>query len=497
MGYDEMIYSELGFKLTKGTFNATENLYAYRWTVVLVLGILYKIFGVSDIANVLFSVIPLLVSLFLMLKILEKEHSAYKLIAVCFLFCSPIHLIYLEKPMPDVWVEMGMLMCFWSYYDIRFPSNKSFKINHILFVLGFVIVFLAKESFLIFYPYFLFLMIKDVIQRKRIEFWKMTAILTGLFLVGYFLYFKLQYGNAFVRVDAIFNNRFVDDCSYDKQPFSATIERISYKLWSDLIRNGFLIPVGFLVLLIPKSITLKIAERHTFIFQSLVAFLLLSNFMSISYTEYVPLCYASRHYIFLLPLLGISFSIGLDYLKSTEIWFKILLVTTFIIQLIASLKMDYENTWMLFIPILAGVVAYHFMSNVKILTIFIGIGLLSQYYQRLNYHKKLHVREQKELILRLNQENLSKMRVVTDPVFSSICKFYLGYDTSKIEVLEHKEYSDKLQNVPTYVILNGTTAFYSGLNWEDYPDYIRYWPVRMERFYQNEGGEIFRLKTQK
>ena len=495
LGYDDLEYVKLAKDFSRGKFVIEENLYAYRWVVIIPLAIFYKIFGITDFSNAVITIIPTLFILYFTLKLLKTFSFQSKLIAVLFIIFSPIHLLYLEKPMPDIWVELGFLLCFSSYYGLKYV-NQSTKNCIFQFIIGAIILFLSKESFLVIYPYFLVLFVLDIRAKQNLLFWK--AIFLGLiiFLALYFGGFYLTKGNAFARLSAIFHNRYISTCSYDLQPIGVLIDRILYKLWLDLIRNGFLIPIGFLIVLIKKK---EVDAPSKFILWSTVAMLLLSNFMTILYTSYVPLCNDARHFLFVIPLLAITFAIGIQNFKLFSLKDILLIVSTLVIQLTISVYQDYENTWLLYLPLIAAVLLFYFTKNKPIFIFLVAISLFAQYVHTMSYNKKIHYSEQKQLFEFIKNDAAPQIRIITDPCNKEQGGLFYKYDTTRIQIFEFEEFSSEMKkdkNVKTFIILNGMTAYLSKMGWEDYPDYVHNFNTTMTKVYFNQGGEVFLWKPE-
>ncbi|NJL74134.1 MAG: hypothetical protein HC892_02920 [Saprospiraceae bacterium] len=202
-GYDELEYCHLAHQLIRGDFEHSNNLYAYRYVGFLPLAGSYILLGVNDFANFIVTVVAAIAILFFVLKLLPSVGFFAKGLSVLLLICNPIHLLYLEKPMPDVWVELGFLLCFYSYYRIRFTLPLNITAFSLLFVGGAVLIFLAKETFLIFYPYFLVLLVVDVFKKQRLQFWIQSISGILIFIIIYLFIYQIIFENAFARVEAI------------------------------------------------------------------------------------------------------------------------------------------------------------------------------------------------------------------------------------------------------------------------------------------------------
>ncbi len=176
LGYDELEYAHLAQQLLDGSFTHGNNLYAYRYAGFVPLALSYVVFGIGDFANFSVTLLTLLTLIFLILKMLPSIDNVSKWLAALLMICHPMHLLYLEKPMPDIIVSLGFLLCFYGYYQIRFIANTNSGEAATLFITGAILTFLAKETFLIFYPYFLALLLCNVLQKQRWSFWKWTLL---------------------------------------------------------------------------------------------------------------------------------------------------------------------------------------------------------------------------------------------------------------------------------------------------------------------------------
>jgi len=491
-GYDDIEYIKLAKDIIFGTYKIDNNLYSYRWTVILPLGGLYKIFGINDFSNFIFNVIPRLLIVYFTLRLISNFTNSTKLIVVLFISFLPIHLSYLEKPMPDVWIELGFLLCFSAYYGLKYLQYKN-KYSVIQFTIGAIIIFLAKETFLVLYPFFLILFVFDIKSKKNISFWKGTVIALASFIIFYFLGFYISTGNAFARINAIFQYRYIGSCSYDLLPLNVLIDRIAFMLWFDLIRKGFLIPIGFFVLLFKKNLK----PQYRFILWSTISMLLLSNFMTILYTSYSPLSYDARHYMFLIPLLALTFSIGIENYNLLSTKDIIIVSIALFFQLIVSYLRHYENVWYYYIPLIICFIYYHYYQNRVRFFIILSITLMVPFIQLMHYNTTIYYEEQKQIFEIIKNENNTPYRIVTDPCNTELGKFYIKYQLDKAQIIEFKDFTPEMrkdQSIKTYIVLNGYTAFLANIRWDDYPDYVHNFENTMIKHFKNKGGEIFLWK---
>nr|MBS0037899.1 hypothetical protein [Saprospiraceae bacterium] len=399
---------------------------------------------------------------------------------------------YLAKPMPDVLVELGFLLCFVAYYRTSFTTEKRMTPALVLFVMGTLLIFLSKETFLIIYPFFLLLLAADLWKRERWEFWKKVLFSVIAFLLFYFLYYWVATGNPLMRVEALFHDRYISECTYDLQPTEVMIRRIAYGMWFNFMKFGALIPIGF-VLLLSKKYALSQGER--FIFFSYLAVLLLSNFMTISYTSYVPLCDDTRHFLFVYPIAAMVVIIGFSHLNKMGLKHRAIIALTLILQWYITSSTYPENYFFIFIPIALGVFFWGKWKVTWPWALLVISGLFYQYISNVQYHRILNFPKQKKLIEYVLEKE-APVLIVTDPANSRIGNFYAGYRPEKHLFLSYKAYSelDSLPEGPVFFISNGMTSYHSNINWEEVPREITDAPQQLNPVMKNEAGEVYLLR---
>lgn len=489
-GFDELTYSTLAHDLFEGNLDKKLNLFSYRLGIILPLALSYFLFGINDFSNMIPSLLALLVTLFILLKYLRPFPMVIKIICALYFICFPIHLMYLAKPMPDIIVELGFLLCFSAY----FLSSYSLKTKNdqlwVLFLIGGILIFLSKETFLIIYPFFLLLLISDLRAKKKHQFWKKSLLAVFIFLIGYFIYFYLSTGNPIIRVDAIFHERYISECSYEFQPLSILLKRVSYELWVDFMQWGVLIPVGFLMLL-SKKYDLSKGER--FILKSYLAMLLISNFMTISYTDYVPLCNDVRHFLFVFPLGVLGLGIGLKYLPKMNPATILIIGSTIIIQGLLCEYLLPETYWTIFLPLGAGVILWGFTKTRHLAVFLIITGIIMQFYHNAEYNLRTNHPAQKELIYFVISKP-GKMNVITDSANTRLAKMYSQYANENISFFRYHDFDGDINfgDTPTYVILNGMTAWFSKVDWSEVPDEFKEESDALQLLFSNEIGKVFK-----
>lgn len=489
-GYDELEYARLAYQLTTGEFRHDDNPYSYRYTTFVPLSLIYILFGMNDLANNLFTLLAFIALLSLVLSYLKYYPLPSRIVAAGFLTFVPIHLVFVGKPMPDVFVEIGTFLMIWGY--LRSKEDSKIKMALFMFSTGAILVFFAKETFLLLYPFFIFLIVEDLRKGNSLAFWWRAVLIIIAVLIIWAIGNFLFLGNALSRVHAIFNNRYVGACSYDFLPFSVTIERIGYTLWVAFIRKGMLLPFITAIGLWRLNV---LTANEKFILRTWFILLLLSNFMTISYHGYVPLCDDPRHYMFTLPFGGIIMAMAIKYLDQIpqqSLGLSLVALTLFVA---IGVYFQHEVTWSLGVIWAIGIGIAFIIKHQWLVSLILTIGISIFYFQTINYHDKIDHYAQRELInWALKAPGEHKM-VLADPGNINIGNFYSAYDTLSVEWVDMKE-TPVIPDAPDkykYLIINGMTLYMSGMQWDQLPEYARFAHEKYQKRFENNAGVVYEI----
>lgn len=488
-GYDEMWYSKIAASVIKGEFTHF-HLYCFRYAMILPLALIYKIVGINDFSNFLFNIIQHWVVIYIILQFLQSYTARTKWLAILYYTCLPIITLYIEKPMPDIVVMTGFSMMVYGYYQVRFLNKENSKTALLWFVIGAIFAFWAKETFLIFYPIFLFLAGYDTFyQKSRIYFWKWTSLILTAFLAFYFLGNYLWFGDALKRVHTISAFSYVHDCSYDHQPLSVLFKRVYYELWFAFIRNAILLPVIFLPLLWKKSIP----SAFLFLYASWLVSMLLANFMTISYSSYVPLCPDPRHFMFAFPIGACVFAIGIEFVRK-NIYLLLFSIAASVMMLYISIVNQYEITWFLFIPLIAGLILMY-LDKPNEAVVVICLGIMSMYITHAMYNDKTNYKDQKKLPQYILENAKEKSLVVTDAANVNISNFIGKFDTTMVNFVDYAAFDtiSKSGYQKKYLIMNGMTMYLANQEWDKLPEFAKTAHEKLPKVYENKSGAVYLL----
>ncbi|MEM8584289.1 MAG: hypothetical protein AAGF87_08475 [Bacteroidota bacterium] len=348
-GYDDMHYARLSYNLLHGEMDFADH-YSYRWPVLGFTALSYALFGVSDFATALPSLLLSLGILFLVYW--HFKHSVY-LILLSILLCCSIkwHVFYSDKITPDIYVSFFLFLA-WSVYT-RFSGDRFVFLNSIIFASSLFLAFLSKGTVLLIIPLLAFYFFRDF-RKGDLYKWKYSIPIGLALLVAYLLLCYALTGDPLARFHAISENSYFSSCSYDLLPRSELIHRISLGFiqlaWKESLLN-FLI---FAVLIwVYGRMTLNEEESKRKInmcFSSVVVLFLSLNFMTFSLTSYSPGCLDLRHYLFSVPIMSVCLVSMIRYLKIS--WFAktiflvaaILMLKPTIDHKVTSIPYDYPGT---------------------------------------------------------------------------------------------------------------------------------------------------------
>lgn len=467
-GFDDIEYTMLANEWSKGNFPHEKDIYHYRYGLLAPLALMYKIFGFGDFANLMTSLIPFLLLVWLMLYMLKEQSNKAKVIAVSTMIFMPLYLMYMEKPMPDIILSLGFGLSFFSYFDLKFQLGK-FTYHYVIWTLGMFITFLSKEIVLVFYPYFVFLALYDLFSGRFRRFWIMNIVLV---IIGLIVYFTQQYlvaGHPLARLDAISNSQYHSYCSYHELPISDLIQRLFITQWQQFFNQAFLLPLVFLPLMQNNK-----DEKIKFLLLSSVGLLLLANFMTINYTAYQPLCADARHYIYVLPIIVLWMTyllVGTQDIDRTMAM-KIVGLSLFMGSINFFLKG--EHSMFVYLLLIIGIYTW-WRNKHKYFYVFWIIAMLSFIVKSGVYDFKNNYKMQKSVNQSINLTTQGKKWVVTDHMNARLGDYHYQFDKERIEFISFKEMGTihLKDEDETYYCDNGFTRYMAGVNWNDLPDFAK------------------------
>ncbi len=413
-----------------------------RWTAIYVAAFFFKLFGVNNFTAALCSFISVLGTGLLLMKIMRKFNLAIFSFSLLLFFFAYSTLFFMQRILPDVTICFAI---FWMYYSYRsYTEQQANHTRHALqFSLALMLGIVTKETIILALPLFFILLVNDILKKQHIRFWVLAGSASFLLIFFYLLYFRITNGSFLFRYNLLQAGSYVSACSYEKLPFLFTLKRIGYLLWKNMLLNGdiFILIIAVTACFYRKKIQPHAVLKNLDVFSFLIL-LFAANFMTISVTDYVPLCPAPRHFLFLFPFAAILGGPMLyAFFKAPKKF--LLLPISMILATFILFYLHAGNTKYMFLAfsilLVARIIGLYFVNS-KTAFKLCALGFLV--LASLNYfidfvqpkfpaywdHKKLVERS-------LRDQNLNGTVFTEDPMSGALTEFFLKFNRSRLQVM--------------------------------------------------------------
>lgn len=461
---DDINYVEYASMLSNGKFSFVgHSQYGLRWMCILVTGFFYKFFGINDFSTTAYSFISLLLTGWIVVFFSRKQSFQYFILALILFFANYTLLFYSYRLLPDTGICLCVVAGYYFYYRHKFDNASSFWMP-VLFGLTNFIAIITKESIVLILPLFLWWLIKDLRDAKQRRFWLTTLATIAVLVFGYLLYFKMTTGSWFYRMEVLMRNNYINGCRYDLLPAKETIKRVTYLLWNAFWQagDGICLIFGITALIYRKRLQLQEKEMH--ILSTFFILLLCSNFMTISYNSYVPLCFDPRHFLFLLPFSVLAGSFLLEKFYQQPLRFIALpvffILSALVLVIIKAGNMKYFYG-LIGIFLLSWSFVVKMLNSKRTFAVFavcffclLSIRPLMDIYQ----HNNVTYFDQRKLIKNTFPEKIENALVYSDDKMDrDLSNYFMKFDTANVRFKYTTTVSNTLLNephVPVYFLLN-------------------------------------------
>ncbi len=400
-GYDDLQYALHAKALLSGHWDFTDQ-FAHRLAVIVPTALCIAVFGSGDLAMSLPALMAALVLIWLVLDILRPHGWFAMAMGLLLVFGAKWMLFYSDKSMPDLWVALGLLGAFHQLHKQRFGKARKAKTSALIFALWLTLAFLAKGTVLLFIPIFLGIFVSDVLHKRQLLFWFWLGLWLSLSALVYLSAMQLIAGNVLIRFEALSSNSYLNACSYDQQPLKFLYRRVTIgwleMAWSSVLLTAAL---GLLPLLAGHwpSKWFKSKDPLGFWGYSAALGLASANFMSISYSSYVPLCLDPRHYLWLLPLMAIPAALWLEQAigEKKQLGWALLFTSLLLWWGGPDNNLAWPYIWPLFIALVARIFFVALPVKLVYLTVLCAF-LWNQYSTDWHYARKTRFRAQQQWV---------------------------------------------------------------------------------------------------
>lgn len=480
-GYDDIHYADLANSLNQGHINFDDHA-SFRFPVLFFTALAYRIFGVNDFASALPAMFMAVSVLVLVFFVLKNKGIEILFLGLSITALTPWFLFYSDKLMPDFYVVFSIMLALFIIYRYKYESNKKHPwLYALLLAFSLLFGFMAKGTIVLLIPLLLYVFVTDLLKKRDVRFW-LYALLNGLFLLSiYFFVIGWLTGDVAKRFHAITQNSYLNLCSYDQQPIEFLIRRITYEFFDMMIYQYMVVGLVFVVsAFFSKKIKyfFQLNDPFSFFLISTLLLLLSSNFMTISFRSYVPMCLDPRHFLFLIPIAAIPaaeiISHFIRYKKqavSIVILFSVLAILSFFFHRLPF--------WDVYLPLLLLVIGSLFIKNKTFLTplfLFLFIGILFIKPARM-VQSAIHFkyRQQKEFVFKHILTSKTPCLVITNDVQKRLGRYFTAFnENSMVEFVNYNEFvPDSGDQRQKLLLLSYHTRAMTNQSIDDLPYYAR------------------------
>jgi 4-amino-4-deoxy-L-arabinose transferase-like glycosyltransferase len=497
-GFDDMNYAKLASDLNNRIIDFN-NHFTFRFPIIILTALSYKLFGISDFASSLPTMIITILTLLLVFKALKNQNLPTIIIGMALTTLSNWFIFYSDKLMTDMYIVLSVMAILLTLYCHKFRSKKQRPILFaILLSLSVFFGFISKGTIILILPLLAYLFITDLIFKRDIKFWIYTIVSGLALLTIYFIAIEWLTGSFLKRFESIAQNSYLNRCSYNEQPIIFLLRRVFYDFFEMLTRQGMATSYIFIIAYMLKRKAWNIFKVETpFAFWATASIILLlsANFMSISLSSYAPMCIDPRHYLYLIPVSAIPAAMIIkEFITDKKLKYSIIAISS--VVAIASFFLQGDSFWKLYFPLTILLLGYTFIkpnkTNQKVFSAILIVILSLSPFAMINYAQKIQYREQRSII----KENLLNKNedciIVTNQVQKNITEYYTGFGKkNNIEVFTYDEYqNDSTRCSKIFLLKNWYTRYLSNTSEKDLPLYARTVSSNNQLVYSNSHLNI-------
>lgn len=467
-GWDDMEYANLAHQWATGTLTLDNNHFAYRHPIVVLTGLSYKIFGVTDFASSLPAMLLSMILLIMVYWVVNQKDTRMVITSILLTLLMPYFIRYSHKLMSDIYVAVGVFGSFAAIYLYRFRYKQYVFVWSAMSALLMFWAFLTKEVVVLLLPVLFVLIVFDFVKKQYRIFWLWYVVVGSVLLLSYHLYVWKVTGNIWSRYLAIEQNAYLNPCSYEYLPAINTIKRIVYEFWNECLTSGLLWPFLFVLpALFQRNKRRGFNKPETFWATIAIFALLSANFMTKQYNAYSPMCLDMRHYLYLIPIIAVAASphIVRFFYAARHHWFLLVLFIVFsaiyFIQFESLVKQIFAIT-VAGILLLVSFRTLLSRPNIRLstflLTLFWLLWLAFPAYHMVK-NSNLPFKHIKAFIDKhfMHQEDAI---VLTDPILKRIADYYMKWDSSRVRFI-----NERSPLIPFRNEANSYFVYHNGLTW--------------------------------
>lgn len=469
-GWDDMEYANLAHQWATGTLTLADNHFAYRHPIVVLTGLSYKIFGVTDFASSLPAMLLSMMLLAMVYWVVNKKDTRIVLTSILLTLLMPYFIHYSHKLMSDIYVAVGVFGSFTAIYLYRFRYKQYAFLWSAMAAVFMFLAFLTKEVVVLLLPVLMVLILFDFVKKQYRIFWMWYIVIGAVLLCSYHLYIWKVTGNIWSRYLAIEQNAYLNPCSFEYLPAINTINRILYEFWNECLTSGLIWPFLFVLPSLFQRNKRRGFNRPESFWTNVALFALLSaNFMTKQYHAYSPMCLDMRHYLYLIPIIAVAASphIVRFFYAARQHWFLLVLFVVFSAIYFSQFESLAKQIFAITIAGMFVLVLIRTLvprPNIRLSTLLWILFLLLWFVFPAHHMVKNSSQPFKHIrpFIDKHFKNQEQAIVLTDPILKRIADYYMKWDSSRVRFINERSpiipFRDEAKSY--FVYHNGLTWWY-------------------------------------
>jgi hypothetical protein len=430
--YDDYAYSYYANEMAEGRFHFGESHFSHRIGMFAPLAALYYLFGLNDRITLLWPLLCHLAGVFLVFFVLHKKDKGAAVAGALMAGLSFYSLFFCKELYPDTVISCFGMASVFILFKVRDRKEGLALFFPLLFVCFVFEAFLAKETSIYFFPFYILLFIHDLLRKINLKFWMYTVLFSLAMVMIYLTWYKMNTGSFLYRFQTIQEGHYEFSGSYYQRKLIEYLPRLTYEPFLLFLDTEIIIPV---IIAIPALSSLKLKEmsdlRKTESFWACLVALILMMFWfsSTSLKFYNPIFLQGRMILMIVPPLCVLAGLGWKKINENAFWNSITAILFLVLAVCYYLFFSHKLALIYFLLALLFGLVWFFrkqaFKNLALFMLFMVLALHPMY--SMVKPSDTGYESEKEAVHQFLNGGVGKNMVIVDPQLYSGHLYYYGF----------------------------------------------------------------------
>lgn len=500
--YDDITYAGFAVDLIQGNFQVNEDHFTSRWGIVWLTALVYKIVGISEWSTTLPPLIATLIAINGIYFGLRWKSQTLALGSSLILGLDFYTLFFTNKLFPDSLVACCLAISLLILFRIRYANTEYPLLWAGCFVACIFLAWVAKVTAIFSFPFFLLLLLSDLLQRNRQRFWIGVLSISILLVTCYLFWYQIKFGDPFFRFTSIVDAHYISHESYHDKGFLAIVKRITYQPVMMLINGSMIIVVG---LSLPSWLNInwrtfwKLPNGETFWFAASWMMFLAYWLMTTSWNYYNPLPLTARHALMIIPpfaILGAYQYYRFEEKSKLARYYAIIFGLVTIISWLNGLgKISYIYLALTIVFAIAGFWLHQLAEGKVVLAMIIGLLLVHPVYSMLKPGEANYF-STKTIIHKYLTGNTQPTLVVADEMIRHGSPLFYNFQNSQVRYINFEQASlEAMVSYDSLFLIENQQhlEFQKYLGYQSFMEALKKAGYKLEALYREEGVIFYKI----